>query len=718
MEPRYRFRLYLLTALILIGFGTLLTRLYRYQITERAFFQKQVPSNYTVTIREPGIRGDITDRNGVTLANNLRNYEVVFNLEDIRNDYKRYLIETQGKDAPEVKDFRQIKTHVIVNQWVRPRLARHGLDKNYRASALDTHYITHGGLVPFTFRDDLSYDQFAYFAEHNLELPGVEVRVRPRRKYPLGSLASHVLGYIKQWEKGAITLEEKQKYKHYTGDSKGIAGVEATMNRYLTGAEGTKTLLKDEKGKVLRVVDYIKPDVGSRVELTIDARVQCLVENSLRHVGRAAAVVMDPNTGEVLAMASVPDFTPSYFVPSIDPDAWKNYNSNKAHPLVNKAINNFTPGSTFKLPTAISLCRHGHTSESEFCPGYVQYGNIKIRCWKTYGHGTLALEESIQRSCNPFFMKMANKMGSQKMLHGFELLGLGQRTGIELPSESPGILPGNRHWRQVLRPGKSVTPSITGMMSIGQSDCATSPLQMCAVVSAIANGGKYYKPRIVKRVEHPHKGTLVRNTPKLKLDLLNEGLKAEDLERIRQGMWLAANKVGGTARRASVKDRNVCAKTGTAQTVDMGLKAHDAWTVAFAPKDNPRYAVVVAVHRGEHGGTVAGPLVHLILRGLFAKEDGIKLPIVKMTESQGDFEVRESVELSEDDDFIDIAYEQLAQLENAEDANAGETGNEISEIPNNQPILVTPAPHIPKPTIRQKADAAGSRVPKAIIIEE
>ena len=714
MEPRYRFRLYLLTALILIGFGSLLSRLYQYQITERDHFRKQVPSDYTVTIREPGIRGDITDRHGRALAKNLRNYEVVFNLDEIRNDYKRYLIETEGKEA--VKDFRSVKTHEIINIWVRPRLALHNLDKKYRASALDTHYITHGGMVPFTFRDDLTYDHFAYFAEHNLELPGVEIRVRPRRQYPYGSLASHILGYVKQWEKGAITAEEKRKFKHYTGDCKGIAGVEATMNRYLTGAEGTREVLKNEKGKVLRQVDRKRPDVGSCVELTIDARVQCLAENALRHVGRAAAVVIDPNTGEVLAMASVPDFTPGYFVPSIDPDAWKNYNTNKAHPLVNKAINNFTPGSTFKLPTAIAGLINGHVDDTEFCPGYVSYGKIKIRCWKRAGHGTLALEESVQRSCNAYFMKIANEIGAQKMLHGFELLGLGHKTGIELPSESPGIIPGNHHWRQVLRPGASVTPSITGMMAIGQSDCATTPLQLAAIVSTIANGGKYYKPRIVKQVIHPRKGTLVRNTPKLKVDLLKEGLKAEDLERIRKGMWMAANKIGGTAGKTALKDRDVSAKTGTAQTTDMGLKAHDAWTVAFAPYDNPRYVVVVAVHRGEHGGTVAGPLVRLILRGLFAQEDGIKLPLVKMTESQGDFEVREAVILPDEEDYIDIAYENIAAALDGE--NAGETGNEISEILNTQPILVMPAPHIPKPSIKQKADAEGSRIPKAIIIEE
>lgn len=713
MEPRYRLRLYILTALILIGFGALLSRLYDYQITERDHFRKLLPSNYTVTIREPGVRGDITDRNGVILAKNLRNYEVVFNLDEIRADYKRHLIETQGKD--EVKNFREIKTHTIINDWVRPRLAKHGLDKKYSANALNTHYITHGGLVPFTFRNDLSYDQFAYFAEHNLELPGVDIRVRPRRTYPMGSLASHVMGYVKQWEKGDISPEEKRKFKHYTGDSKGIAGVESTMNRYLTGAEGTKVLLKNEKGKVLKVVDYVKPDVGSKVSLTVDARVQCLVENALRNVGRAAAVVMDPNTGEVLAMASIPDFTPNYFVPSIDPDAWKNYNTNKARPLVNKAIHNFTPGSTLKLPTAIAAAIYGQSMDSEFCPGYVTYGNIRIRCWKHAGHGTLGLEESVQRSCNVYFMKKANEIGSQNMLNGFQLLGLGQRTGIELPSESPGIIPGNRHWRQVLRPGASVTPSITGMMAIGQSDCATTPLQMASIVSTIANGGRYYKPRIIKKVTHPHQGTLVRNTPKLKVDLLQEGLKSEELERVRQGMWLAANKLGGTARRASVKDKDISAKTGTAQTVDMGIKAHDAWTVAFAPYDQPRYVVVVAVHRGEHGGTVAGPLVHLIMRGLFAQEDGIKLPLVKMTEAQGDFEVREEVVLPEGDDFIDIAYQRLAD---SEDGNNGETGNEIAEVPNSRPLPSTPSPHLPKPSIKQRADAEGSRIPKAIVIEE
>ncbi len=704
MEPRYRLRLYLLTALILVGFGALLSRLYQFQIKERTRFLKQVPSNYTITIREPGIRGDITDRNGIILAQNHLNYEVVFNLDEIRNDYKRHLIKTKGKDDPQVKNFRNIKTHEIINTWVRPKLALHKLDKKYNANALNTHYITHGGLVPFTFRSDLTYDQFAHFAEHNLELPGVDVRVSPRREYLYGSLASHVLGYEEQWKKGEITPEEKRKFTHYTGDSKGVAGVEATMNGYLTGEEGVIELLKNEKGKVLQMVDYIKPDVGSRVELTIDARVQCLVENTLRRVGRAAAVVMDPNNGEILAMASVPDFTP---VARFSSKKWAEYNNNHAHPLVNKAINNFTPGSTFKLPTAIAAAIHGHAHDTESCPGYVQYGNIKIRCWKHTGHGTLGLQESIQRSCNCYFMKIANELGNRKMLNSFQLLGLGQKTGVELPSESPGFIPGNRYWRQQLRPGTSVTPSITGMMSIGQSDSAATPLQLAALVSCIANRGQYYKPRIVRRVIHPHKGLLVRDQPNLKVNLLQEGLKPEHLERIRKGMWMAVNKEGGTARRAAVAGRDVCAKTGTAQTVDKGAKSHDAWTVAFAPYEHPKYVVVVAVKRGSSGGAVAGPLVHLIMRGLFARDEGLTLPLTKMKEFKGDFVVREKVELPDEGGLLDIAYE-----------DSGETGNEISDIPIAPPVTTDNTPHVAKPTIEQEADEEGSRTPKAIIIEE
>ncbi|MBT8044678.1 MAG: hypothetical protein KJO79_06985, partial [Verrucomicrobiae bacterium] len=214
-------------------------------------------------------------------------------------------------------------------------------------------------------------------------------------------------------------------------------------------------------------------------------------------------------------------------------------------------------------------------------------------------------------------------------------------------------------------------------------------------------------PRVVKRVIHPRKGLLIQNRPNLKVNLLQEGVKPEHLERIRKGMWMAANELGGTARRASVKDRDVCAKTGTAQTTDMGIKSNDAWTVAFAPYDQPKYVVVVAVKRGTSGGAVAGPLVHLIMRGLFARDEGLTLPLTKMKEFAGDFIVRDKVELPDEGGLLDIAYEDV-----------GETGNEISDIPMAPPITTSSTPRIAKPTIEEEADEEGSQAPKAIIVEE
>lgn len=698
-ETRYKYRLYLLTLLVLVGCGVLLTNLYKVQIERQEEFQEMMPDNYEVRIREPGVRGEITDRNGITLAKNLIDYQVVFDLEEIHRDY----IENNKSNNPEEeygKPKKRPDIVTIVNEWVRPRLAVHNLDISYSARALSAHYKTHGGLVPYVFRDDLTYEQFAHFAEHNLELPGVYVRVAPRRVYPYGALGSHVVGFLKQWEKGDVPPE----FKHYIGDSKGIDGVEATLDQYLRGSEGIRTVLKDEKGKTLRDVDYTRPGPGSEVELTIDARAQYLTETVLRRAGRAAAVVMDPRTGEVLAMASVPDFDPNDFIPSITAAKYKEYRANKGAPFLNRAISNFPPGSTFKLPTAIAGCLNGQHGAYCNCIGYTKYGSVPIRCWKTSGHGSLGLAEAIQRSCNPYFMQIANTIGTEKMVNTFENLGLGKTTGIRLPNESPGILPGSQDWKRRFR-SKSMTPALTGMLSIGQGDSEATPLQMAALVSSIANGGRYYQPRIVRKVTHPTLGVQIADRPKLKLDLLKEGLDPAHLETIRTGMRMAANKPGGTGGRAALADIVIGAKTGTAQTVDLGIKTHVAWTVAFAPYDSPRYVVVVAVKRGSSGGAVAGPLVKLILTGLFAQEEGHKLPLAKLSPYKGNLDIIDAISLPDDN--------QLA----AAFTSDGETGDEASAI-----VIVKPEPeapeNLPNPTIRPEVDQRGSVIPRAIPIQE
>jgi penicillin-binding protein 2 len=730
MEPSYRLRLYLLTALVLVGFGTLLSRLHEFQIERQDEFQALVPGNRTVTVREPGIRGEITDRNGIPLARNLRNYVVSFNLDEIAQAYRLQNQETPTLDRlmmqgglPRPKREKDIVA--IVNEWTIKPLQELGLAKNYNAGALRTHYITHGGLVPFTYRADLTYEDFARLAERNLEFPGVTLGIRPQRQYAYGTLASHVLGYLKQWEKGDISSADKRAFNHYIGEEKGIAGVEATMDEYLRGPEGRKTVLKDEKGRTVGMLDYTKPGTGARVELSIDARIQFLLENTLRRAGRAAGVVMDVNTGEVLAMASVPDYDPNVFIPSISREKFIEYNSNpQLSPFTNRAIASFEPGSTMKVPTAIAGAVQGIAGRTFSCDGFVPFGNHKIGCWiynKNGGrHGSLRLPEAIQRSCNPYFNKMANTIGWQAMVEGCSLVGFGKKTGIELPNEDPGILPGSRSWRAA-RPGAVMTPALTAMMSIGQGDMLSTPLQMAAMTACVANGGKYYQPRVVKKVTADNGEVLVPDFPKLEVDLLRHGVNESDLTLIREGMRKAVNEGGGTAGKVRMADVVVAAKTGTAQTVDNGKKSNNSWMISFAPFDEPRYAVAVLVQAGGSGGGVCGPLVHTVYSGLFAKENGMRLPLKPQAEFKGHLDRIEAIEPLKDV-LAAIEASEIADGETTGSADTedeiGETGDEVGEVLPDTPLGVTPTTTSPQPTITPETDREGQVIPRATPIRE
>ena len=712
----HRLRLYFLTVLVLAGFGMLLHRLYDFQIERRDEFQRLVPGNRTVTVREPGIRGEITDRSGIALARNTRTYEVTFNLEEIFRAYT-----AQHRDLPTLERItteggmprRQLDRDIvaIVNDWTIRRLGELGLARDYSASALRTHFVTHGGLVPFSYRTDLTYEEFAKFAEFNLDLPGVELSIRPIREYPYGTLASHVVGSLTQWATGDVPEAARREFDHYIGDARGMDGIEATMDEILRGPEGRRSIIRNEKGQIVGMYDYIKPGVGARVQLSIDARVQFLVENVLRRTGRAAAVVMDPNTGEVLAMASVPDYDPNAFIPSISQEQWNAYRENRLAPLTNRAISAYEPGSTMKIPVAIAGAFHGMANRPLSCEGQVVYGNTPVRCWimrQSGGrHGTLTLPRAIQQSCNPYFNKLANNIGSRGTVEICQMLGFGRRTGIELPNESPGILPGSRAWRNS-RPNAVMTQHSTAMLSIGQGEMMATPLQMAALASAVANGGKYYQPRLVRQAVAENGEILVPDTPRMEVDLIEAGITPADFELIRNGMFMAVNEPGGTARRAAIPNFQIAAKTGTTQTTDMGRQSNNSWMISFAPYDEPKYAIAIMVQNAGSGGAVCGPLTQLIYRGLIARDEGMRLPLRPQTEFEGNTDRHDEIELP-----TDI----LAAIDISEEEEAlGETGDEVVVLVRPQPLesstLVTP-----DPTITPEIDDEGT-IPRAIPVLE
>ncbi len=741
MESSYRLRLYLLTALVLVGFGALLTRLHEFQIVRREQFLQQVPGNRTVTVREPGTRGEITDRNGITLARNLRNYEVSFNLDEIRQAYLAQHSEdptiqrlTKEDGLPRKRAEKDIVT--IVNEGTIERLRKLGLAKNYKAGDLRTHYLTHGGLIPFSYRADLTYDDFARFAEHNLDLPGVYLTLRPQRQYPYGSLACHVLGYMKKWEKGDVPDSAMRKFDHYVGDDKGIAGVEASMDDALLGPEGQKEIVKDEKGRTLRMSDYTKPGSGAKLRLTIDAPVQFLLENTLRYAGRAAGVIMDVNTGEVLAMASVPDFDPNDFFPSISRTNLDNYNHNKLSPLTNRTISQYAPGSTLKVPTAIAAAMAGRANSRISCNGYVTYGNAQVKCWifrqHNGTHGGQNLAEAIQHSCNPYFNILANTIGKEALVEGCSMVNIGKRTGVELPSENPGMLPGSRAWRSAF-PNAALTGHEIAMLSIGQGTSMATPLQICAVAASVANGGKYYQPRVVKDAVSEDGKIIVADTPKLQVDLIQSGISAKDFEFIRKGMWMSTNQPGGTSGKVKLANIAVASKSGTAQCSDFGKVSNNSWIMSFAPYDNPKYAICIMVQNGASGGAVCGPLVNLVYRGLFARDlKGIRLPLKPMVKVPGYIgENVKSIEIpaeaiatveagdtSPAPEAIAAAAAEVAAAPPAiEEADTGETGAEVSDqIPATPPPDTTPV--MPTPTITPEVDAEGSVIPKAVPVPE
>ena len=367
---------------------------------------------------------------------------------------------------------------------------------------------------------------------------------------------------------------------------------------------------------------------------------------------------------------------------------------------MNRAISNFAPGSSIKPIAALAACKNGLHSIKCNCSGYSHYGNIAIGCWKTAGHGTLHMSEALKVSCNPYFMTIANKIGYKKMVETYQMLGFGKQSGIELPRENAGEVPGSSQWFKRY-PDETMTDAFTGMMSIGQGYTQATPLQIGAAISAIINGGKYYQPRIIfksvnalLRKEHSFKQPA-------KIDLLQEGITLEQLETIREGMRLAANSPGGTAGRAKPSTEGIIigAKTGTAQTTDLGEKTHVAWTVAFAPFEDPRYVVVVAVQRGASGGKVAGPLVKLILESLFEIEKGKQVKLQKSKPFAGHMDFIEETVIPEDSNIASFFVD-------------GETGDEASAVkiikPKRNPNL---EPTAPEPSITDEADSRGSANP-------
>ncbi|HEY5791941.1 MAG TPA: penicillin-binding transpeptidase domain-containing protein, partial [Chthoniobacterales bacterium] len=524
----FYFRFYALAAIIIVLFGVLVVRLWVVQILQGTEYAAKIENRSQVTVRLPAVRGEILDRNGVKLVENRACYEVDFYLPAMVKAYrdkhegKMPTTQYRGRVRGMLRMKKAADMETIIRDDVIPRLEKLGLAQDYNSQRLQTHFQD-SAEIPFSYRQNIDYDTMVRYMENNVGLPGLEIAIKPMRHYIYGSLAAHMLGYV-----GAPLDHDPQevaKYNYFQPDVVGKSQVELFYDSYLRGTAGAKILDRDVKGVIRGELKRIEPRQGANVYLTIDARLQFIVEQTLRNVGRASAVVMDPNNGDILAMASVPAFDPNTFIPSISAADWAALQKNPANPLVNRAISAYAPGSTYKIPISLAGLRAGIGSRTFSCSGGVQYGNFYMKCWLKTGHGTLRLEEAIKVSCNSFFYQYGNAAGINQIVAVGNMLGLGQKSGLPLSGEVPGILPGPE-WLAQNYPRERWSSGYTANAAIGQGFVLVSPLQMAVVASAVANGGTAYYPRLVEKVVSQDGQVLLQEPARVRADLKTDaGMK-------------------------------------------------------------------------------------------------------------------------------------------------------------------------------------------------
>jgi penicillin-binding protein 2 len=637
MNPRRfsaRWRLQFLALMFLAGLAALLGRLWFVQVAHGPEWTAKIRGSSEATVRIPSVRGEIRDRNGTTLVQNRASYEVDFYLPEMVKGYRERvgpppLTEYRSTINGMPKDLKEPDIVKIVNSGIVPRLDDLDLARDYNSVQLQRHFRTNTE-VPYSYLKDIDFETMAKFSEHDVGLPGVDITIKPVRSYVYGALASHLLGYVGPPDD--TNKEEAKKFTFYQSDVEGKSNVEKAMDEYLKGKPGIRYMRRNAKGQIDGVLREVPPTAGANVNLTIDARIQMIAEEALRAVGRGAAVVVDPNNGNILAMASVPSFDPNTFIPSIKAKDWDALRKDEANPMVNRAVSAFPPGSTFKLVTTMAGLRKGLANKTFNCGGGVSYGDHFFHCWigeKGGSHGTLGVADAIKVSCNSFFYQFGNAAGIDAIDETGDSLGLGKTSGIEITSESPGVLPGP-DWMRIHYPRERWSQAYTANVSIGQGYDLVTPLQLAMVYATVANGGVSYYPKLVQSVTSMVDGKPILNekgepvvnpAPRVHQDLRFD-FPAQQIQLARRGLWKVVNEDGGTGRVARLNNVQVAGKTGTAQAMTEGKKDTIAWFACFAPFDNPKYTIVVMVQGGEHGGSVAAPIATRILERSLAMDQG------------------------------------------------------------------------------------------------
>ncbi|MGH2571789.1 MAG: penicillin-binding protein 2, partial [bacterium] len=477
--------------------------------------------------------------------------------------------------------------------------------------------------LPRVIRRDVGFPQVSRIAERQEELPGISLQVTNVRHYPLGSLAAHVLGHVGEISENEVEPLREQGYR--PGDFVGRTGLEKVYERDLRGRDGERFLEVDAVGRVIGPFhgrDPIPPVTGHTLRLHLDADIQALAESLL--VGRrGAACVLDVATGGVIALASAPTFDSNMFATGIATAQWERLNTDPAVPLLNRAVQAvYAPGSTFKL-VSFSLALDDRvvglrSRQSTPCWGGYQFGNRYFRCWEEAGHGWLDLEAGLVQSCDVYFYQIGERLDVDQLARYSREAGFGEPTGIDLPQELVGNVPGSEWLNRRYGEGRWSRGTLLNLV-IGQGENLVTPLQLARLACAVARGGEFTAPRIAASVDADD-GTRLRFPPVVQRKW---NVTPQTTERLREAMRRVVADSTGTGRSCRVPGWTVAAKTGTAENPHG--KPHSLF-MGYAPTERPEVAFSVVVEAGGHGSDVALPIARTILRRI-APEPPPKEPV-------------------------------------------------------------------------------------------
>ena len=583
---------------IIVGvvFGLLALSFWSLQIGQYDRLAEMAENNHdrTISLRAP--RGALVDRNGNVLVDN----RYTFNISVIRE---------RVADLDSSLDLIGRVTGADVDAL--------------RAAVLDQRDVP--AFRPIVIVPDASLAQVAAVQARAIELPGVIVEHDPARYYPSRKTASHLFGYVGEAQEHQLRDVSDPRVR--LGAIIGQSGVEQSYNLLLMGENGARRVAVNNVGREIETIDQVSPRQGRQLRLTIDLDVQQAVEEAFAISGfDGAAVALDPRTGEVLALVSLPAYDPADFVPRVDRQTWSTLNSDARRPLQNRVLQGrYAPGSTFKVAMAVAALEEGAITPdfSVNCGGGARFYQRFFRCHTR--HGRVALHEALEKSCNTYFYTLGSMLDIDRIHHWAAALGLGEPSGIDLPHEVPGLVP-SRAWKR-LQFNQPWYPGETLSVAIGQGAVSVTPVSLAVMMSTVASGGLRPVPHMLQAVRSGN-GWVAADQPAPQ----RVGLKPETVAAVREGLWMAVNRAG-TARRARITGRDVIGKTGTAQVISLeGLAAVKAegdsgqrfrdhgWFVFAAPRDDPRIAGVVFGEHAEHG-YLAAPIAKAMIEAYFAKHD-------------------------------------------------------------------------------------------------